>query len=112
MRLASVDASAPPKPSASTWKDPAVSHDTHVPPPGLLDELAEADARFERATASTTDDDVDGSLKDHGLPVHPLVPQGYLAIGCASTTRPVAEGEDRRACRWSGSDKTERGLHA
>lgn len=59
-----------------------------------------------------TDADVDGYLQDHGLPVHPLVPQGYLSIGCAPTTRPVAEGEDPRAGRWAGSGKTECGLHA
>ncbi len=62
--------------------------------------------------ATWTDGDVDSYLKDHGLPVHPLVPQGYLSIGCAPTTRPVAEGEDRRAGRWSGIGKTECGLHA
>jgi len=62
--------------------------------------------------ATWTDADVDGYLADHGLPVHPLVPKGYLSIGCAPTTRPVAEGEDPRAGRWSGTDKTECGLHA
>ncbi len=59
-----------------------------------------------------TEDDVDGYLADHGLPVHPLVPRGYRSIGCAPTTRPVAAGEDPRAGRWAGSDKTECGLHA
>jgi phosphoadenosine phosphosulfate reductase len=58
-----------------------------------------------------TDEDVDGYLHDHDLPVHPLVPRGYLSIGCAPTTRPVAEGEDPRAGRWSGTEKTECGLH-
>ena len=59
-----------------------------------------------------TDDDVDGYLADHDLPVHPLIPKGYLSIGCAPTTRPVAPGEDPRAGRWAGSGKTECGLHA
>ena len=59
-----------------------------------------------------TDDDVDGYLKDHDLPIHPLVARGYLSIGCAPTTRPVAPGEDPRAGRWAGTDKTECGLHA
>ena len=59
-----------------------------------------------------TDDDITSYLADHGLPVHPLVPQGYRSIGCAPTTRPVAEGEDPRAGRWSGLDKSECGLHA
>ncbi|MGH9082800.1 MAG: phosphoadenylyl-sulfate reductase [Acidimicrobiales bacterium] len=62
--------------------------------------------------ATWTDADVDGYLADHGLPVHPLVSRGYLSIGCAPTTRPVAEGEDRRAGRWAGTGKTECGLHA
>ena len=62
--------------------------------------------------ARWTEDDVASYLVDHGLPVHPLVPQGYLSIGCAPTTRPVAAGEDPRSGRWSGSGKTECGLHA
>jgi phosphoadenosine phosphosulfate reductase len=61
--------------------------------------------------ATWTDDDVASYLADHELPVHPLVSQGYRSIGCAPTTRPVAEGEDPRAGRWSGLDKTECGLH-
>ena len=62
--------------------------------------------------ATWTDDDVTSYLADHALPVHPLVPRGYRSIGCAPTTRPVAEGEDARAGRWSGLDKSECGLHA
>ena len=31
-------------------------------------------------------------LGDHNLPEHPLVPRGYLSIGCAPTTRPVVAG--------------------
>jgi phosphoadenosine phosphosulfate reductase len=62
--------------------------------------------------ATWTDDDISSYVADHGLPEHPLVSQGYLSIGCAPTTRPVAPGEDPRAGRWSGSDKTECGLHA
>jgi phosphoadenosine phosphosulfate reductase len=58
-----------------------------------------------------TDDDIASYLGDHGLPVHPLVPDGYSSIGCAPTTRPVTEGEDARAGRWSGLDKSECGLH-
>lgn len=61
--------------------------------------------------ATWTDDDISRYLADHDLPVHPLVAQGYLSIGCAPTTRPVAPGEDPRAGRWSGMDKTECGLH-
>jgi phosphoadenosine phosphosulfate reductase len=62
--------------------------------------------------ATWTDADVDSYLADHGLPVHPLVSRGYLSIGCAPTTRPVAAGEDPRAGRWAGTGKVECGLHA
>jgi phosphoadenosine phosphosulfate reductase len=62
--------------------------------------------------ATWTDADIAAYVSDHGLPVHPLVAKGYLSIGCAPTTRPVAPGEDPRAGRWAGSDKTECGLHA
>ncbi len=61
--------------------------------------------------ATWTADDVASYLGDHALPLHPLVPKGYLSIGCAPTTRPVAEGEDIRAGRWAGLDKSECGLH-
>ncbi len=62
--------------------------------------------------ATWTDRDIASYLADHGLPVHPLVPLGYRSIGCAPTTRPVSEGEDPRAGRWAGLDKSECGLHA
>ena len=61
--------------------------------------------------AAWTDRDIASYLADHDLPVHPLVARGYRSIGCAPTTRPVAEGEDARAGRWSGLDKAECGLH-
>lgn len=47
----------------------------------------------------------------HGLPRHPLVAKGYPSIGCEPCTHPVAEGEDSRAGRWQGQDKTECGIH-
>ncbi len=55
--------------------------------------------------------DVAVYIKENSLPGHPLVPRGYLSIGCAPCTSPVEEGEDSRAGRWKGSDKTECGLH-
>ncbi len=61
--------------------------------------------------AAWTDRDIASYLVDHDLPVHPLVARGYRSIGCTPTTRPVAEGEDARAGRWSGLDKAECGLH-
>jgi phosphoadenosine phosphosulfate reductase len=47
----------------------------------------------------------------HGLPHHPLFDQGYLSIGCAPCTSLVRPGEDARAGRWRGFDKTECGIH-
>jgi phosphoadenosine phosphosulfate reductase len=59
-----------------------------------------------------SNDDITSYLHDHDLPEHPLLSQGYRSIGCAPTTRPVALGEDPRAGRWAGLDKSECGLHA
>ena len=61
--------------------------------------------------ATWTDDDVYGYAADHGVPVNPLVSQGYLSIGCAPCTVPVAPGQHPRSGRWAGLDKTECGLH-
>jgi phosphoadenosine phosphosulfate reductase len=61
--------------------------------------------------ATWTEADIAGYAADHGIPRHPLQAKGYLSIGCAPTTRPVAEGEDPRAGRWADSDKIECGLH-
>jgi phosphoadenosine phosphosulfate reductase len=61
--------------------------------------------------AGWTDDDVDRYVAEHGVFLNPLRQEGYASIGCAPCTRPVAEGEDARAGRWAGKDKTECGLH-
>jgi phosphoadenosine phosphosulfate reductase len=45
------------------------------------------------------------------LPRHPLVAEGYRSIGCMPCTRPTKAGEDPRAGRWWGLDKTECGIH-
>lgn len=47
----------------------------------------------------------------HDLPAHPLVAEGYASIGCAPCSAPVAPGQDARAGRWQGLDKTECGIH-
>ena len=56
-------------------------------------------------------DDIDAWFAARGLPRHPLVELGYASIGCHHCTRPVAQGEDARAGRWSGLGKTECGIH-
>jgi len=48
---------------------------------------------------------------DQGLPYNPLHDQGYPSIGCKPCTKPVGDGEDLRAGRWAGTEKTECGLH-
>lgn len=47
----------------------------------------------------------------HQVPVNLLLSNGYPSIGCQPCTRPVAEGEDPRAGRWAGLNKTECGIH-
>ena len=47
----------------------------------------------------------------HKLPRHPLEAEGYPSIGCTPCTRQVQPGEDPRAGRWRGWDKTECGIH-
>lgn len=47
----------------------------------------------------------------HALPAHPLEADGFLSIGCMPCTDRVAPGEDQRAGRWRGRDKTECGIH-
>lgn len=50
-------------------------------------------------------------IEENRLPRHPLVAQGFPSIGCMPCTSPVAPGEDARAGRWKGQDKTECGIH-
>lgn len=49
----------------------------------------------------------DAYIRDHQLPFHPLVAQGYSSIGCTHCTRP---GDDRSG-RWVDTPKAECGLH-
>lgn len=50
-------------------------------------------------------------LDAHDLPRHPLVARGYPSIGCQPCTSRVLSGEDPRAGRWRGAEKTECGIH-
>jgi phosphoadenosine phosphosulfate reductase len=54
-------------------------------------------------------------LKAHSVPYNPLHERGYPSIGCTHCTAPVAgagPADYTRAGRWSGTAKTECGLHA
>ncbi len=61
--------------------------------------------------AAWTQADVDAYVEANGVVLNPLRQAGYTSIGCAPCTRAVAPGEDPRAGRWSGTSKTECGLH-
>ncbi|WP_447040716.1 phosphoadenylyl-sulfate reductase [Streptomyces sp. DSM 118878] len=61
--------------------------------------------------ARWTQDDVDAYVNEHGVLTNPLLMDGYGSVGCAPCTRRLLEGEDARAGRWSGSAKTECGIH-
>jgi len=50
-------------------------------------------------------------IKQHKIPYNPLQDRGYRSIGCWPCTRAVGEGENERAGRWTGFDKSECGIH-
>ncbi|CAN7370995.1 phosphoadenylyl-sulfate reductase [Phenylobacterium sp. LjRoot219] len=61
--------------------------------------------------ANWTKADLDAYAAEQKLPAHPLVEAGFPSIGCWPCTHPVEEGQDVRAGRWLGSQKTECGIH-
>lgn len=61
--------------------------------------------------ANWTAKDVWRRIADEDIPYNPLHDRGYPSIGCWPCTRAVLFGEDERAGRWSGTSKTECGLH-
>lgn len=54
---------------------------------------------------------LDAYMAAHDLPAHPLVAQGFPSVGCWPCTEAVDPGQDVRAGRWAGSEKTECGIH-
>jgi len=61
--------------------------------------------------ARWTGEEVDRYIAENGVLVNPLQYDGYPSIGCWPCTRRVAPGEDARAGRWAGTNKTECGIH-
>ncbi|MBB6119610.1 phosphoadenylyl-sulfate reductase [Nocardiopsis algeriensis] len=61
--------------------------------------------------ARWTQEQVDSHIAEHGVLVNPLQYDGYPSIGCEPCTRRVAPGEDPRSGRWSGTGRTECGIH-
>ena len=58
-----------------------------------------------------TKDDLEAYFAEHDLPRHPLEAMGYPSVGCSPCTSTVLPGEDPRAGRWRGWNKTECGIH-
>lgn len=50
-------------------------------------------------------------MQENDVPYNKLLDQAYTSIGCEPCTRPIRPGEDERAGRWAGHNKTECGLH-
>ncbi|EHA49906.1 phosphoadenosine phosphosulfate reductase [Pyricularia oryzae 70-15] len=55
--------------------------------------------------------DVQKYIKENDVPYNVLLDRGYKSVGDWHSTSPVAEGEDERAGRWKGQNKTECGIH-
>ncbi len=61
-----------------------------------------------------TRQDVQDYARDNDLKLNPLLSQGFRSIGCTHCTHRVDaahDPSDERAGRWSGSEKTECGIH-
>ena len=61
--------------------------------------------------ADWTSEEVWSYIHEHKLVYNSLHDRNFPSIGCTHCTRPVSAQEDPRAGRWSGTCKTECGLH-
>lgn len=61
--------------------------------------------------ANWTKQQVWSLIMAENIPYNTLHDRGYPSVGCQPCTRAVLAGEDERAGRWSGFQKTECGLH-
>lgn len=61
--------------------------------------------------ADWTQEEVWDYIREREIIYNPLHDRNYPSIGCTHCTRAVLPGEDPRAGRWAGNDKTECGLH-
>ena len=77
--------------------------------------FVERDKNFEKVKINPlvkwTWNEVWDYIKKNNVPYNRLHDMGYPSIGCAPCTQPVKPGEDLRAGRWKGTEKTECGLH-
>ena len=50
-------------------------------------------------------------VNSNNVPYNELLDRGYKSVGDWHSTQPIKEGEDERAGRWKGQQKTECGIH-
>lgn len=78
-------------------------------------EYLNLDSRFEKVKVCPlihwTWKDVWRFAHTHELDYNVLHDRGFPSIGCATCTKPAFTEEDMRSGRWTGSGKTECGLH-
>ncbi|KAB8303014.1 hypothetical protein EYC80_006319 [Monilinia laxa] len=61
--------------------------------------------------ASWSFKEVQNYIRENDVPYNDLLDRGYKSVGDWHSTEPVKEGEDERAGRWKGTEKTECGIH-
>jgi len=54
---------------------------------------------------------VQAYINENNVPYNDLLDRGYKSVGDWHSTQPIKEGEDERAGRWKGQNKTECGIH-
>lgn len=55
--------------------------------------------------------EIDEIFENRKLPRHPLEAKGFRSVGCMACTSRTLDGEDDRAGRWRGQNKSECGIH-
>lgn len=61
--------------------------------------------------AHWTKEDAQRYIREYEIPENPLLGQGYKSLGCWPCTQKVAADASERSGRWTGTGKTECGLH-
>jgi phosphoadenosine phosphosulfate reductase len=61
--------------------------------------------------AGFTSLDLHAYMQRHHLPSHPLKFEGYRSVGCKPCTKRGGSDDNPREGRWSGTEKTECGIH-
>jgi phosphoadenosine phosphosulfate reductase len=76
-----------------------------------FDRLREKNILKVNPLARWSRDQVWDYIRRHGIPYNPLMDRGFRSIGCYPCTSLVISGQDDRAGRWTGFEKTECGIH-